>query len=65
MRLDEPLDAVFERIAAEDVNQFPVGDDGQLVGMVARDDRLNSLRRRAEISGTGARSPEPTSGTAR
>jgi Zn-dependent protease/CBS domain-containing protein len=46
-RLDDDLVAVFERMAAEDVNQFPVLDDGRFVGMVSRDTLLSFLRARA------------------
>ena len=49
VRPDDGLVAVFERMAAEDVNQFPVLDDGRFVGMVSRDTLLSFLRARAEL----------------
>jgi CBS domain-containing protein len=49
VRPDEELDAVFERIASEDVNQFPVMENGQLLGMVARNNVLAFLRAQAEL----------------
>ena len=48
VRPDDDLVAVFERMAAEDVNQFPVLDDGRFVGMVSRDTLLSFLRARTE-----------------
>jgi len=49
VRPDDELTTVFERMTAEDVNQFPVVDDGRLLGMVARDNVLAFLRTRAEL----------------
>ena len=45
----DELTVVFERMTAEDVNQFPVMEDGRLLGMVARDNVLAFLRARAEL----------------
>lgn len=45
---DEALD-VLERMDEEDVNQMPVVDDGQLVGLVARDRLLHFVRTRLEL----------------
>jgi Zn-dependent protease/CBS domain-containing protein len=45
----DELNVVLDRMAAEDVNQLVVVDDGQLVGMVARDNLLNFIRTRAEL----------------
>ncbi|MCQ3973436.1 MAG: peptidase [Anaerolineae bacterium] len=45
---DDDLATVFERMTAEDINQFPVIDaSGRLVGMVARDNVLAFLHIRA------------------
>jgi CBS domain-containing protein len=49
VRPDDDLVAVFERMAAEDMNQFPVLDDGRFMGMVSRDPLLSFLRARAEL----------------
>jgi CBS domain-containing protein len=49
VRPDEPLVVVFERMTSEDINQFPVMDHGQLLGMVARSNMLAFLRARAEL----------------
>ncbi len=46
---DDELVDVFERMTAEDVNQFPVMDSGRLLGMVARDNVLAFLRTRSEL----------------
>lgn len=43
-RPDEDLGVVFARLAAEDVNQLPVVDEGRLVGMVARDSIINFIQ---------------------
>jgi Zn-dependent protease/predicted transcriptional regulator len=45
----DDLAFVFERMAAEDVNQFPVMEDGTLLGMVARNNVLAFLRTRTEL----------------
>lgn len=48
---DDDLNLVFERMAAEDVNQFPVLDREQnLLGIVARDNVLTFLRTQARLS---------------
>ncbi len=48
---DDGLATVFERMTAEDINQFPVVDaEGRLLGMVARDNVLAFLRIRAVFS---------------
>ena len=46
---DDGLNAVFDRMTAEDVNQFLVVQGPQLLGMVARDNVLNYIRMRAEL----------------
>jgi Zn-dependent protease len=46
---DDELNAVFDRMTAEDVNQFLVLDEGQLLGMVARDKLLRFIRTQAEL----------------
>jgi CBS domain-containing protein len=51
VRPEDELMAVFERMVAEDVNQFPVVDTGgRLLGMVARDNVLAFLNIRAVFS---------------
>ena len=52
VRPDEDLNSVFERMVEEDVNQFPVMDDGRLAGMIARDNVLNFIRLRTEMGAT-------------
>jgi Zn-dependent protease len=49
VKADDNLAVVFKRMAAEDVNQFPVMENGTLLGMVARDNVLAFLRTRAEL----------------
>lgn len=39
----------MELMTEEDVNQLPVVREGQLLGMVARDNVLQFLRMRAEL----------------
>lgn len=49
---DEELNEVLERMSEADVNQVPVVDDnGQWVGMVARDNILNFIRTRSALGG--------------
>lgn len=45
----DPLPAVLERMTVEDVNQFPVLDEGRLVGVVARDALLKFMNLRSEL----------------
>lgn len=49
VRPDEELATVFERMTSEDINQFPVMENEQLLGMVARNNVLAFLRTRAEL----------------
>ena len=49
VRPDDDLTVVFERMTAENVNQFPVMENGRLLGMVGRDNMLAFLRTRAEL----------------
>lgn len=49
VRPEDELPTVFERMVDEDVNQFPVMDDGHFQGMVARENLLNFLRTREEV----------------
>jgi len=46
---DDELTVVFERMTAEDINQFPVMENDRLLGMVARDNVLAFLRTQAEL----------------
>ncbi len=45
----EPVLAVLQRMQGEDVNQMPVLDNGQIVGMVARDAILRVLQTRLQV----------------
>ena len=45
---DEAL-AVLERMDEEDVNQMPVVEEGQLVGLIGRDKLLHFVRTRLEL----------------
>jgi Zn-dependent protease/CBS domain-containing protein len=45
----DELSAVLARMAAEDVNQFMVLDNGELTGLVARDSLLSFIQTRAEL----------------
>jgi Zn-dependent protease/CBS domain-containing protein len=49
-RSDDELTAVLDRMTVEDVNQFPVLDNGRFVGMVSRDTLLNFIRARADLA---------------
>jgi len=46
---DEDLSVLIQRMTREDINQFPVMENGRLVGMVARDNVLAFLRNREEL----------------
>ena len=46
---DTGLFDVFERLTQADLNQLPVMENGQLVGMIARDNILAFLQARAEL----------------
>lgn len=46
---DDDLSTVLERMGADDVNQYPVVEEGKLLGIVARDRMLGFLRARAEL----------------
>ncbi len=48
VRPGDELSAVFNRMAVEDLNQFPVLDDGRLVGMVARENLLTFIQLRSD-----------------
>ncbi len=45
----DELSAVLTRMAAEDVNQFMVVDNGELMGLVARDSLLRFIRTQAKL----------------
>lgn len=49
VRLADPLPLVFERMANEDVNQFPVMENGRFLGMVARDSILKFISLRSDV----------------
>ncbi|MBM4429167.1 MAG: CBS domain-containing protein [Chloroflexi bacterium] len=49
VRPDEELNTVFDRMAAEDVNQLPVIEGDSLLGMVARDNLLAFIHQRTEL----------------
>lgn len=46
----DELSAVLRRMAGEDVNQFMVMEDGELLGLVARDNLLNFIQTQAELA---------------
>ncbi len=46
---EEPLLAVLERMQSEDINQMPVMNDGQLVGMITRDSILRVIQTRLQV----------------
>ena len=46
---EEPLLAILERMQNEDVNQMPVMNDGQLVGMITRDSILRVIQTRLQV----------------
>jgi len=50
VRPDDALETILERMAAEDVNQFPVLEGERLLGIVSRDTLLSFLRSRAELA---------------
>jgi Zn-dependent protease/CBS domain-containing protein len=50
VRPDDALTTILERMGAEDVNQFPVLEREQFVGIVSRDTLLNFLRTRAKMA---------------
>ena len=50
VRPDDALTTIIERMAAEDVNQFPVLEGEQFMGMVSRDTLLSFIRTRAELA---------------
>ena len=41
-------------MASEDINQFPVVEDGRLMGMVARDALVKFIALRSELQAWGA-----------
>ncbi len=45
----EPVLALLERMASEDINQMPVVADGQVVGIVTRDSILRVIQARTEM----------------
>ncbi len=59
VRPDDQLTTILERMGDEEVGQFPVIDDGRLVGMVARDSLLNFIKLRAEVAPTNGRAHGP------
>ena len=50
VRPDDALTRILERMAADNVNQFPVLEGEQFVGIVSRDTVLNFLRTRAGVA---------------
>jgi CBS domain-containing protein len=46
---DTPLWTALQQMTAEGVNQMPVLDRGQLVGMIGRDRLLSLIRRLSEL----------------
>ena len=56
VRQTDPLAEVLDRMAGEDINQFPVMEDGRFVGMVARDSLLKFIALRSELGAWKAQS---------
>jgi CBS domain-containing protein len=52
VKADDELQTVFDRMVDENINQFPVVEDGQLLGIVARDNLMRYLSTRREIGMT-------------
>lgn len=50
VRPEDSLWSVFERMATEDVNQYPVMENGRLLGMVTRDRLLGFVQTQAELA---------------
>lgn len=50
VRPDESLYNVLERLAAADVNQLPVVENGRFLGIVARDNVLRVIQTKAELA---------------
>ncbi|MFV1986907.1 MAG: site-2 protease family protein [Gemmatimonadota bacterium] len=46
---EEGLERVLDRMTEDDINQYPVLDDGRFVGMIARDRMLAFLQARTEL----------------
>lgn len=52
LKIASPSDdamSILERMDEEDINQMPVVDDGQVVGMIGRDNLLRFIRIRSEL----------------
>lgn len=47
---EDKLTAVFTRMAEEDINQYPVMQNGWFMGMIARDGLMNFIRTLSEIA---------------
>lgn len=48
-RPSDALLAILERMQAEDVNQMPVVDDGQIIGLISRESILRVIQTRMEV----------------
>lgn len=48
-RYDEDALTILERMDEEDINQMPVTKDGEVVGMIGRDNLLRFIRTRSEL----------------
>ena len=46
---DDDLFIVMQQMTEEGVNQLPVVEDGQLMGMVARDNLVSFINARSEL----------------
>ena len=49
VRPDDDLYSVMQQMTEEGVNQIPVVEDGQLIGMVARDNLVGFINARSEL----------------
>ncbi len=47
---DEDLSKILKMMSQGDINQVPVMEDGNIIGMIARDNLINFVNTRAEIS---------------
>jgi len=48
-RPNDALLTILERMQSEDVNQMPVVDDGQIIGLISRDSILRVIQTRMEV----------------
>ena len=49
VRMDDDLHTIMQRMAEEGANEFPVVEDGKLMGVVARDNLVGFINTRSEL----------------